>query len=103
MNTPLLAKARFEDIRGFMERATERLIADDFDSVARLCQEGLERIEALELRFAQDWLSLDLVTARLTVTDAWMVRRRRSHFRPAIEELRRRAVELRLRWLQGED
>jgi hypothetical protein len=96
------SRDRLERTRAAMDRATLCLGTDDLPAIEKLASESLDDLELCWVQFKHDWLALDVVLAALTVTKAWAARR---HLPPSlgIEQLLRRALELRMAWLQGED
>lgn len=102
MSALVQSKVRFERVRANMDRASLCLTADDLVGVESLCTAALADLELCWLTFKHDWLSLDCLVAMLAVTRAWCERKELDPV-VGVDQLLQRALELRMRWLEGQD
>jgi hypothetical protein len=96
------AKGRLEHVRRRMDAASAALIENDLAAVERDCLASYAELRDLYTLFRQDHQALDALVSMLTVTRAWCERRRRK-VPEGIERILRSALEVRLRWIAGED
>jgi hypothetical protein len=95
------SRDRFDRVRGEMDKASLRLAADDLAGVEAICAAVLEDLEGAWLTFKHDWYSIDLLLGSLSVARA-MSDRKRLGSTAGIEQLIKRALEVRMAWAQGQ-